>query len=105
MTVVSNFPQAFEQIQAPSVAQAQTVNEDNLSSDGLEPLPPVQEVPLHFQRTNEPNRRIVGAPKQYAKVLFNFLGCRGTGYWTMESILAGLIPDKVLVTFTPEEFS
>lgn len=52
----------------------------------------------------EPNRRIVGPPKRYAKIMHQFLLHRGsTRHYSLADIKDGLITDDELVSITPED--
>ena len=56
------------------------------------------------QSLSQPNRRIVGAPKRYIKIMAKFLVHRGTTrYYSEADIKNGLIADDELVQITPEE--
>ena len=52
----------------------------------------------------EPNRRIVGPPKRYAKIMHQFLLHRGsTRHYSLADIKDGLITDDELVSITPDD--
>ena len=50
-----------------------------------------------------PNRRIVGPPKRYAKIMHKFLLHRGTRDYSEADIQEGLLSDDLLVLITPED--
>ena len=50
-----------------------------------------------------PNRRIVGPPKRYAKIMHKFLLYRGTRDSSETDIQEGLLSDDLLVLITPED--
>ena len=52
----------------------------------------------------QPNRRIVGAPQRYAKIMVQFLSHRRpSSSYTLADVMGGMIEDEVLVAITPEE--